>query len=231
VALQWARPVLVPVLLAILIRCGAPAAVDGAAGYALRAHAHVLCTSPWTMGSSAIGLALARRLAEMHGGDIAAHSDGPGQGSTFTITMPVCESFGPRASCRQPDAPRVACRVLSIDDNRDAANTMAMLDDELGGASRIAHDAGSGLEIIQAYQPDIVVLDIGMPGIDGYEACRRMRQRPSPKAMVMVAVTGWGQPQDKQRAPEAGFDAHLTKPVDLEALARILAASPPRHGT
>jgi two-component system, chemotaxis family, CheB/CheR fusion protein len=178
-----------------------------------------------------IGLALARRLAEMHGGEIAAHSDGPGQGSTFTITMPVCESLGPRATFRQPAAPRVACRVLIIDDNRDAANTMAMLVGELGGSTRIAHDAGSGLELVQQYQPDIVFLDIGMPGIDGYEACRRVRQRPSQNAVVVVAVTGWGQPQDKQRALDAGFDAHLTKPVDLEALARILAASPRSHAT
>jgi two-component system CheB/CheR fusion protein len=184
-----------------------------------------------THGGLGIGLALARRLAEMHGGDIAAHSDGPGQGSTFMITMPVCESLGPRASFRPPAAPRVARRVLIIDDNRDAANTMAMLVDELGGSTRIAHDAGSGLEAVQEYQPDIVFLDIGMPGIDGYEACRRMRQRPSQKAVVIVAVTGWGQPQDKRRALQAGFDAHLTKPVDLEALARILAASPRSHGT
>ena len=184
-----------------------------------------------THGGLGIGLALARRLAEMHGGEIAAHSDGPGQGSTFTITMPVSDSLGPPASFRQPDAPRVACRVLIIDDNRDAANTMAMLVEELGGSTRIAHDAGNGLEVVQEYQPDIVFLDIGMPGIDGYEACRRMRQRPSQKAVVIVAVTGWGQPQDKQRALDAGFDAHLTKPVDLEALARILATSPPSHGT
>jgi two-component system CheB/CheR fusion protein len=184
-----------------------------------------------THGGLGIGLALARRLAEMHGGEIVAHSDGPGQGSTFIITMPVCEGLGARASFAQPDAPRVASRVLIIDDNRDAANTMAMLVDELGGSTRMAHDASSGLQAIQEYQPDIVFLDIGMPGIDGYEACRRMRQRPSQKAVIIVAVTGWGQPQDKQRALEAGFDAHLTKPVDLEALARILAESPPSHST
>jgi CheY-like chemotaxis protein len=106
---------------------------------------------------------------------------------------------------------------------------MAMLVDELGGSTRMAHDAASGLEAVQEHQPDVVFLDIGMPGIDGYEACRRMRQQPSRKAVVIVAVTGWGQPQDKQRALEAGFDAHLTKPVDVETLARILAASTPTH--
>ena len=127
----------------------------------------------------------------------------------------------------QLDVPRVECRVLIIDDNRDAANTMAMLVEELGGSTRIAHDATSGLQALDDTAPDVVFLDIGMPGIDGYETCRQMRRRPSNKAMVIIAVTGWGQPQDKQRALDAGFDAHLTKPVELEALARILAGSPP----
>ncbi len=187
-------------------------------------------SSERTHGGLGIGLALARRLVDMHGGEIVVDSDGLGQGSTFTITMPLCDAPAARASLRQLDLPRVACRVLIIDDNRDAANTMAMLLEELGGATRMAHDTASGLEAFEEYQPDIVFLDIGMPGIDGYEACRRMRQRPS-KAIVIVAVTGWGQAQDKQRALDAGFDAHLTKPVDLEALARILAANPPSHTT
>jgi two-component system CheB/CheR fusion protein len=179
-------------------------------------------------GGLGLGLALARRLVEMHGGDIAAHSDGPGEGSTFTVTMPTCEAVGTRAT-RELDVPRVACRVLIVDDNRDAANTLAMLVEELGGSTCIAHDAASGLQAVQDTPPDVVLLDIGMPGLDGYEACRRMRQRPSPKAMVIIAVTGWGQSQDKQRALDAGFDAHLTKPVDLEALARILAGGLPHH--
>jgi CheY-like chemotaxis protein len=168
---------------------------------------------------------LARRLAEMHGGQIVAHSEGPGQGSTFTITMPVCHALPARPSVRQLDLPHVACRVVIVDDNRDAAKTMSMFVEELGGSTRIAHDAASGLEAVQDYQPDIVFLDIGMPGIDGYEMCRRMRQRQSQKAIVIIAVTGWGQSQDKQRALEAGFDAHLTKPVDTEVLARILAGN------
>ena len=176
-------------------------------------------------GGLGIGLALARRLAEMHGGQIVAHSEGPGQGSTFTITMPVCHALQARPSVRQLDALHVACRVVIVDDNRDAAKTMSMLVEELGGSTRIAHDAASGLEAVQDYQPDIVFLDIGMPGIDGYEVCRRMRQRLAQKAIVIIAVTGWGQPQDQQRALEAGFDAHLTKPVDTEVLARILAGN------
>jgi PAS domain S-box-containing protein len=179
-----------------------------------------------TYGGLGLGLALAKRLAEMHGGEIIAHSDGPGHGSTFTITMPLSEASAPAASLRHPDRAHIACGVVIIDDNRDAANTMAMLVKELGGSAQVAYDAASGLEAVAAYQPDIVFLDIGMPGIDGYEACRRLRNQPRQKPMAIVALTGWGQPQDKDRALDAGFDAHLTKPVDLDALAHILATAP-----
>jgi two-component system, chemotaxis family, CheB/CheR fusion protein len=178
-------------------------------------------------GGLGIGLALARRLVEMHGGDIAAHSDGPGQGSTFTITMPGCERRETRVPTRPPGVPRVDCRVLIVDDNQDAANTMAMLVEALGGSAAIAHDAASGLQGVADSAPDVVFLDIGMPGIDGYETCRQMRRRPSDKATVIIAVTGWGQPQDKQRALDAGFDGHLTKPVEMEALAAVLCRRPP----
>ena len=169
-------------------------------------------------GGLGIGLALARRLVELHGGEIAAKSDGPGEGSTFTIRMPACEARATLSPPRVMDVPRVECRVLIIDDNRDAASTMAMLVEELGASARIAHDATSGLQAVEDTAPDIVFLDIGMPGIDGYDTCRQMRRRPSKRAMVIIAVTGWGQQQDKQRALDAGFDAHLTKPVELEAL-------------
>jgi CheY-like chemotaxis protein len=123
------------------------------------------------------------------------------------------------------DVPRLASRVLIIDDNRDAAHTLAMLVEQLGGSTCIAHDTASGLQAVQDNPPDVVFLDIGMPGVNGYEACRRLRQWPSQKPMLIVAVTGWGQSQDKQRALDAGFDAHLTKPADLEALAHLLAGS------
>ena len=179
-------------------------------------------------GGLGIGLALARRLVEMHGGEIAAQSDGPGLGSTFTITMPACERRETLVPTRPPGVPRVDCRVLIVDDNQDAANTMAMLVEALGGSAAIAHDAASGLQGIAESAPDVVFLDIGMPGIDGYETCRQMRRRPSDKATAIIAVTGWGQPQDKQRALDAGFDGHLTKPVEMEALAAVLCRRP--HG-
>jgi CheY-like chemotaxis protein len=180
-------------------------------------------------GGLGIGLALARQLVEMHGGEIAGYSDGPGQGTRFVIEMPLHGAAGARQSPSQIDVSRIARRVVIIDDNEDAADTMSMLVEQLGGSARMAHDAVSGLAAVQEFQPDIVFLDIGMPGIDGYETCRRIRQKPSKKHIVIVAITGWGQSQDKQRALDAGFDVHLTKPVDPVALSRVLAGNAERQ--
>ena len=179
-------------------------------------------TTDRTHGGLGIGLALARRLIEMHKGTITAQSDGPGKGSVFTITIPICDAAA-RPLSTPSDVLPVGIRAVIIDDNGDAAHAMSMLIEELGGAVRIAHDAASGLEVVQQFQPDIVLLDIGMPGTDGYEACRQLRRLSSQKRMVIVALTGWGQPQDKQRALDAGFDAHLVKPADPSILMRVLA--------
>ena len=116
-------------------------------------------------------------------------------------------------------------KVLVTDDNEDAANALSMLVEELGGSSRTAYNATIGLQVVKDFQPDTVLLDIGMPKIDGYETCRQLRQEPSLKNIIIVAVSGWGQSQDKQRALDAGFDAHLTKPVDPKALAHVLAGN------
>jgi CheY-like chemotaxis protein len=172
-----------------------------------------------------IGLALARRLIELHGGGITADSDGPDRGSTFAVTVPLSEASPATHAARHADVRRIRSRVVIIDDNRDAARSMSMLVDELGGSARTAYDAASGLDAVREFRPDVVFLDIGMPGMDGYEACRRIRQAPSDRHVVVVAVTGWGQPQDKQRALDAGFDAHLTKPVDPATFTQILATS------
>src|SRR5262249_53291987 len=118
----------------------------------------------------------------------------------------------------------VSRRVLIVDDNEDAAESLAMLIEVLGGQARIALNGLAGLQAVTEFRPDLVLLDIGMPGIDGYETCRRIRLDPFGRDVLIVALTGWGQEQDKRRAIDAGFDAHLTKPADPAVLERILSA-------
>jgi PAS domain S-box-containing protein len=180
-------------------------------------------------GGLGIGLALARRLVEMHSGRIEARSDGPGRGSVFTIHLPVASAVG-RAAAMRARAPvaRTAHRVVVVDDNLDAAQTMAMLVAAHGGEARVASDGAAGLAHALAWLPTIVLLDIEMPGMDGYETCRRIREAMGTR-VVIVALTGWGLEQDKREAERAGFDAHLTKPADPAALERLLA-DPPRTG-
>jgi signal transduction histidine kinase/ActR/RegA family two-component response regulator len=174
-----------------------------------------------------IGLALARRLVEMHGGSLRAHSDGPGQGSAFTIRLPVSTGVSQPISPEGPaDRPEITRRVVVIDDNEDAAEALAMLVSALGGEARVANDGEKGLTQVLAFRPDVVLLDIGMPGIDGYETCRRIR-RAVGADVVVVALTGWGQEQDRREARDAGFDAHLIKPADPGTLERLLANAPP----
>ena len=171
-----------------------------------------------------IGLALARRLIEMHEGRIEAASEGAGRGSTFTIQLPIRKGLtidgdpSHRAASGQ-----FARRVLIIDDNQDAAVTMGMLVDELGGQSLVVHDGAAGVQEMATFRPDVVLLDIGMSGMDGYETCRRIRRESGRSDVFIVALTGWGQQQDKLRAADAGFDAHLIKPADPATLVRILS--------
>jgi signal transduction histidine kinase len=170
-----------------------------------------------------IGLALARRLVEMHGGRIEVRSEGPGQGSEFIIRLSVATGSPQDRAQEAPAGEAVDCRVIVIDDNRDAAVMTAMLVEELGGECRTAYDGESGLREMLTYRPDVVLLDIGMPGVDGYETCQRIRSDFGDE-MVVVALTGFGQEQDKEKAARAGFSAHLTKPADPAALARILGS-------
>jgi CheY-like chemotaxis protein len=123
-------------------------------------------------------------------------------------------------------APRVKRRVLIVDDNEDAAMTMAMLIEELGAETCVAYDGVGGLQAAAEFLPDVVLLDIGMPGMNGYETCRRLRVEPFGQAIVIAALTGWGQEKDKRMALESGFDLHLVKPVDPSVLKRILSRSP-----
>jgi CheY-like chemotaxis protein len=169
-----------------------------------------------------IGLALARRLVELHAGRLDARSEGHGRGSEFVIQVPVATTRSVPAIEARADAERIERRILVIDDNQDAADATAMLVEDMGGDTRIAYDGERALEMLQEYQPEVILLDIGMGGLDGYEICQRIR-RVLGSRVLLVALTGFGQEQDKEKATRAGFDAHLTKPADAAALARIFA--------
>ena len=172
-----------------------------------------------------IGLALARRLVELHDGRLDARSEGDGRGSEFLIQVPLATTQPVPAIERRADEQRLGRRILVTDDNEDAANATAMLVEAMGGEARVAYDGESALEILEEYQPDVVLLDIGMRGLDGYETCQRIRRVLGNRVLV-VALTGFGQEHDKDKATRAGFDAHLTKPADAAALAAVLACRP-----
>ena len=176
-------------------------------------------------GGLGIGLTLAHRLVEMHGGTITAHSDGMGKGSEFVISLPVM----PRASAaqagpREPVAPPArSLRLLVVDDSEDTAEMMSTLLGMAGHDVRVAHSGPAALKAAAAHQPDAIVLDIGLPGLDGYQVAQRLRQDPAMKDVVLIAASGYGQESDRRRSREAGFDHHLVKPVDPQRLQEILA--------
>jgi CheY-like chemotaxis protein/two-component sensor histidine kinase len=180
-------------------------------------------------GGLGIGLTLVKRLVEMHGGSVTASSDGPGKGSEFVVRLPIPVAHRAAAAPLTPDerpTPAPArYRVLVVDDNNDAATSLGMLLNMLGYEIRTAYDGVAGLEAARAFRPDFVLLDIGMPKLNGCEVARRIRAQPGGKDPVLIAVTGWGQAEDKQQIIEAGFDHHLVKPVDPTALATLLALS------
>jgi two-component system CheB/CheR fusion protein len=172
-----------------------------------------------------IGLAIAKQLMEMHGGNIVATSAGPGQGSTFTLSLPLLQDVMPAAAGEGRARPHhVSQRVLVVDDNADAAQSLSMLLLTLDGIRvRTALSGPEALEAGDAFHPHLVLLDLGMPGMDGYEAARLIRQEPWGRTVLLAAVTGWGQSEHRLRAASAGFDRHLTKPVVLETLEELLA--------
>ena len=176
-------------------------------------------------GGLGIGLALARRIAELHDGSLEARSEGEGKGAELTLRLPL----SPSARIAEPDAgrdtasrPVAAWRVLVVDDNEDAAATLALLLRALGHETRVAHDGREALRAAAQFEPDVVLLDIGLPDVDGYEVARRLRALDSAHKFRIVAVTGWGQEHDRQRSAEAGFDLHLVKPVGTDELFRAL---------
>jgi CheY-like chemotaxis protein len=175
-----------------------------------------------------VGMTLAKRLVELHGGGISVHSDGPGKGSRFEVRLDLMQLPQRRelpavADTGTASAGGASARVLIVDDNRDGAQGLALMLDLEGHEVRTAADGLSALAIAEQFQPHVVLLDIGMPGIDGYETARRLRRQPWAQSALLCAQTGWGQEDDKRRARRAGFDRHLVKPVDPEELNRILA--------
>ncbi|HZN86763.1 MAG TPA: PAS domain S-box protein [Burkholderiales bacterium] len=175
-------------------------------------------------GGLGIGLALSRKLAELHGGTLEASSGGPGQGSEFTLRLPLPEAHRRPGPPAPPPAlrPSVAQRVLVVDDNADAARMLELLLRSLGHETRIAHDGQEALRVAGVFRPQIVLLDIGMPGLDGYEVARRLRAMRDGPSLRIVAITGWGQDADREKSRQAGFDVHLVKPVEPTELVRVL---------
>ena len=186
-----------------------------------------------TVGGLGIGLALARALVELHGGTLAAFSPGLDRGASFTVTLPAM----PRNTVVEPvrsseEAPRhLGRRVLVVDDSVDAADTTATLLAAAGCVALAAYGGEQALREVARFRPEIVLLDIGMPGLNGLEACHRMRALPGGDAMFIVAVTGWGQEDDRRRTHEAGFNAHLVKPVSPESLLSVVERAPNLGGS
>ncbi len=178
-----------------------------------------------TTGGLGIGLSLVKGLVEMHGGTIEARSEGEGRGSEFIVRLPEALSAGQAIEQTSAEAPvgSTRRRILVTDDNVDSAESLGQLLQLLGNDVTTAYDGSQAVEVAESLRPDVILLDIGMPKLNGFEACRRIRERPWGKDAILVAMTGWGQDEDKRRSQEAGFDHHLVKPVDPVALEKLLA--------
>ena len=179
----------------------------------------------WPTGGLGIGLALVKGLVEMHGGTVTAASDGPGQGSEFTVRLPVVTEPRPDAPASQnaeAPSPEAGRRVLVADDNRDAAVSLADMLRLIGHEVALAHDGAEAVERAEAFRPDVILMDLGMPRLNGLDATRRIRAQPWGRDVAIVALTGWGQEGDRARSREAGCDRHLVKPVSLVDLRQTL---------
>ena len=185
-----------------------------------------------SQGGLGIGLSLVKGLVEMHGGTVEARSEGPGTGSKFVVRLPIVvgqqNAIAPRDWAEQ-EVWASSLRILIVDDNRDAADSLGMMLRMMGNDIRTAYDGEAAVRAADEFRPQVVLLDIGLPKLNGYEACRRIRQESWGQRMALIAVTGWGQEEDKRRAEDAGFDQHMVKPVDPRGLITLLGSLPVRQ--
>jgi CheY-like chemotaxis protein len=179
-------------------------------------------------GGLGIGLALVKQLVEMHGGAIAAESAGPGKGSAFRLRLPLAESTQATPGAGEPPSPILqqgdTLKILVVDDNFDVAQTVGWMLETIGHEYRLVHEGKLAVQTAKEYRPDAILLDINMPGMDGYAVCRALREQTLFDETVIIAQTGWGQTQDRTGDGESGFDHHLVKPVNMDRLEQLLAS-------
>jgi CheY-like chemotaxis protein len=177
-----------------------------------------------SVGGLGIGLALSRSLVDMHGGSIAAASEGHGRGAQFTVRLPIEATGTPPPAPTLPTSNR-ARTILIVEDNDDARESLRLLLESLGHRVLAAADGPRGVALALNHQPEVVLIDLGLPGLDGYEVARAVRAGPAGKSAVLIAVTGYGQVEDRRRSTEVGFDAHLVKPVSQSLLSTLITGT------